>query len=366
MGKIQCESANRRSISVIACCLIIALATVVLNSCQPIPNETVPPFSIEYIEEPATPQANKPDNVVSENAKQTAPLIPLSPNAEMPVTFAWMSDTQGYSQGFPEIFKAMTSWIVSERDTLNIQYVLHTGDVVDNYDDTRQWDNANRALSILDGEIPLFVVAGNHDIDGQNQVYDSYLDTLGKKRFENLRSFGGAYRNGRGRYDLFDIGGVPSILMSVGYGMGYGVDDKAIDWMNEVLHEYSDRFAILCFHSYMDPDGSLSTDGEVLFEEVVKKNPNVCLVLCGHRHGVNHTSVQLDDNMDGTPDRTVYQLVADYQDELKSGGGYLVLLTFDSTKRTISVKTYSPYLDDYNCYEDNVGLEEFVFPWEYR
>jgi hypothetical protein len=81
---------------------------------------------------------------------------------------------------------------------------------------------------------------------------------------------------------------------------------------------------------------------------------------------VNHTAVQLDDNLDGTPDRTVYQLVADYQDAPKSGSGYLELLTFDSTERTISVKTYSPYFDDYNCYEDKAELEEFVLPWEFR
>ena len=366
MGKKQFARMEQGLIGVIACCVMMASVSMILVSCQTMPRgETVPPISIELIDEPAVLQTNKPDGVAPESM-QALPLAPILNKTELPVTFVWMSDTQGYSKGYPEIFEAMTNWIVNERDTFNIQYVLHTGDVVDNYDDMRQWDNANRALSILDGKVPLFVVAGNHDIHGKNYVYDFYLKFLGSKRFEGLPTFGGAYRDGHGRYDLVDIEGVPAILVSVGYGMGYGVDDKAIDWMNGVLQEYSDRFAILCFHSYMDPDGLLTTDGGVLFQEVVKKNPNVGLVLCGHRHGVNHTAVQLDDNKDGMPDRTVYQFVADYQDESKSGGGYLGLLIFNSTERTISVKTYSPYLDDYNCFDDRKELEEFVIPWDFK
>ena len=348
----------------VCCCMVLIL--IVLNSCQipPSEKEEAQDITIELIEGQVIPNASNPGNGLPESTMQV--ISPTSAPAEtnLPATLVWMSDTQGYSEGYPEIFEAMTNWVVNEREALNIQYVLHTGDVVDNYDDMQQWENANSALSILEGQVPLFVTAGNHDINGENQIYDSYLNFFGAKRFEKLSTFGGAYRNGRGRYDLINIGEVPVILMSVGYGMGYGVDDKAMTWMNEVLQEYSDCFAILCLHSYTDPDGSFSTDGTVLFEDVVKKNPNIGLVLCGHRHGVNHTAVQLDDNKDGTPDRTVYQLVADYQDESESGGGYLGLLTFDSAQHTISVKTYSPYLDDYNCYEDTEGLEEFVLPWE--
>ncbi|MDD3212363.1 MAG: metallophosphoesterase [Eubacteriales bacterium] len=331
------------------------------------------PFQIPSQEE-KNPETDTPIHALPTNAMQSLPSNPITfeadltatPEAGPPATIVWMSDTQGYSRSYPEIFESMTNWIVDQQDALNIQYVLHTGDVVDNFDDMRQWENAKKALSVLEGKVPLFVVAGNHDIHGTNQEYGAYLELFGEKRFETLPTFGGAYRSGRGRYDLVSIEDVPVIFMSTGYGMGYGVDDDAITWINEILQQYSDRFAILCFHSYIDPDESFSTDGGVLFEKVVKKNPNVGLVLCGHRHGVNHTAVQLDDNGDGTPDRTVYQMVADYQDESKSGGGYLGLLTFNRTERTISVNTYSPYLDDYICNDGKKELEEFTLPWDYK
>ncbi|MEG0767855.1 MAG: hypothetical protein RR482_09075, partial [Clostridia bacterium] len=121
--------------------------------------------------------------------------------------------------------------------------------------------------------------------------------------------------------------------------------------------------AILCFHGYIDPDGSLTSDGERLYPDVVAANPNVRLVLCGHRHGVNHTTVQFDDNQDGTMDRMVYQFVADYQAEHDGGDGYLCLLQFDTEARTLTVETYSPYLNEYNCYDDGTGLENFTLPW---
>jgi hypothetical protein len=59
---------------------------------------------------------------------------------------------------------------------------------------------------------------------------------------------------------------VPVIFMLVGYGMGYGVDDEAMTWMNEILQNIrSIRYPLL--HSYYDPNGSFSTDGGVLFEK---------------------------------------------------------------------------------------------------
>ena len=81
---------------------------------------------------------------------------------------------------------------------------------------------------------------------------------------------------------------------------------------------------------------------------VVVPNPNVRLVLCGHSHAVFHNAVMIDDDGDGVPDRKVYQLLANYQEEEKGGLGYLCILTFDPLTDQLAVSTYSPYLDDYN------------------
>ena len=271
-------------------------------------------------------------------------------------TIAWFSDIQGYSESRPDISLTMADWIVEHAEELNIKYTIVTGDLVNNYDEEPEWNNADQALSRVMESLPLFVVAGNHDINHSNQRYTAYLSRFGQARFQDLPSVGGFYEGGQGRYAFLYVNGKSILLLSVGYGM----DEDGIAWMNEILGQYPDYTAILCLHSYLDPSGEYSTDGETLFPEVVEQNPNVRLVLCGHRHGVNHRHSVIDDDKDGMPDRTVYELVADYQEEEDYGSGYLCLLTFNTQEDTMTVTSYSPYLDDYNYFQDDLGIENFT------
>lgn len=278
--------------------------------------------------------------------------------AEPPFSIVWFSDIQNYSEHYPAVTERMADWIVQNVQSLNATYAVITGDFVNNRDHPSEWRNAEDALSKLKETLPLFTIAGNHDI--QDHTYETYLSHFGAARFEGLPSFGGAFEGGRGRYDLLDVGNVHLLLL----GMGYRIDDNALEWMNQVLSAYPDRIAILCLHGYMAPDGDYTADGKNVFPDVVAKHRNVKLVLCGHRHGVYHNSVEVDCDGDGAADNAVYQLVADYQDAQMGGSGYLCILTFDPAAEELRVSTYSPYLDDYNLYDDALGLEDFTLPFE--
>ena len=125
--------------------------------------------------------------------------------------------------------------------------------------------------------------------------------------------------------------------------MGWGVEDEDIKWMNEVLAEYPDRIAFLNFHDYMLANGTRSGVGNKLYKEVVVPNPNVVAVLSGHYTGASLLKNELDDDGDGNTDRTVYQMLADYQGHADGGSGYLRLLHFDKESNQIYVNTYSPF-----------------------
>ena len=59
----------------------------------------------------------------------------------------------------------MTQWIVDNKEKQNIQYVMHTGDIVDSMDRESEWVNADKSMKILeDANIPYGVLAGNHDV----------------------------------------------------------------------------------------------------------------------------------------------------------------------------------------------------------
>ena len=134
-------------------------------------------------------------------------------------SFIWMSDTQHYSKDYPEIFTAMTEWCLQRKDALDIRYVIHTGDIVNNYGDRQQWRNAAKALSVLTGQIPLLITAGNHDVNSSWYRYDNYLKYFGAEKFSKLDTYGESYAQGKGRYDLLDIGG--TFLAAADHGVWY-------------------------------------------------------------------------------------------------------------------------------------------------
>ena len=73
--------------------------------------------------------------------------------------------------------------------------------------------------------------------------------------------------------------------------------------MNEVLQRYRNSTAILLFHGYIAEDGRYTAVGKQMFDLVVKPNPNVRLVLCGHVCGTAFRVEDIDDTGDGVPDR---------------------------------------------------------------
>lgn len=273
--------------------------------------------------------------------------IPANPN-QYDYTFVWMSDTQYYSESYPHIYDRQTQWIAENQEKMNIEYVFHSGDLVDEADQEYQWLHADEYMKTLDdANIPYGVLAGNHDVLQKDNDYTEYYKYFGEDRFMEKPYYGGSYLNNRGHYDLISVNGNDFIMMY----LGWGIDEEGIAWMNEILAQYPDRMAILTFHEYLQATGTRHPLGEKLYNEVVIPNENVVAVLSGHYHEAQTLIDEIDDDGDGTPDRTVYQMLADYQAGPEGGQGYMRLLHFDSTNNRIFVNTYSPYMDDYNYYD---------------
>lgn len=274
-------------------------------------------------------------------------------------SFAWMSDTQYYSESYPHIYEDVVNWIADNKEKNKIKYVIHSGDIVDDADQEFQWKRASADMKVLeDANVPYGVLAGNHDVDHQLGAYDYYWNYFGEDRFKDQPTYGGSLDNNRGHYDLVSSNGNDFIMVY----MGWGIRDSDIDWMNEVLAKYPDRKAILNFHEFLLVSGNRAPIADKIFEEVVQKNKNVFAVLSGHYHDSKLLVSELDDNGDGKTDRKVYQMLSDYQGGPEGGQGYIKLLQFDIANSKMYVKTYSPYMDDYNFYDpsDTTKQEEFT------
>lgn len=105
-----------------------------------------------------------------------------------------LPDTQNYSDEYPEVFIDQTQWIANNVSNLNIKMVSHLGDIVDNGQDIRQWNNAVAAMGILDNiNLPYGTCIGNHDILYPD--YDAeaifYRERFGPQKFAGKSWYGG-------------------------------------------------------------------------------------------------------------------------------------------------------------------------------
>lgn len=273
-------------------------------------------------------------------------------------SFAWITDTQYYCESYPHHFTNMNQWIVDNAEEWKIRYTLHTGDIVDEFDMTGQWKVADRAMKIFDDAgMPYGVLGGNHDVYAGAEGYGNYWNYFGEDRFKSQPTYGGSYKNNLGHYDLLTENGQDIIVLY----MSWDIYQDEIDWMNQVLAQYSDRKAIIALHRYANvkmADNLLDYTGKLLKENVVAQNPNVIAVLNGHYHGASIQTDGFDDNGDGVNDRVVYQICTDYQSDPEGGSEYIKFLYFDLANDKIYVNSYSPYRNDFN-YFDTPRLDSY-------
>lgn len=213
-------------------------------------------------------------------------------------TIIVLPDTQYYSAWLPHIFETQTQWIADNQEALNIQAVLHLGDVVNWMSTPTQWERAEKAMDNL-GDIPALVAIGNHDYDD--------LETRDSTTFNS-------YYGPENGYILVQ----DYIIISV----EYQPRPEALTWLRGVLDDHSDLQAIIITHAQM-PDDDLSA---------AISGYNVSLVLSGHYDGMKRwVSSGVD------------HIQANFQHYL-GGNGYLLILTFRDDG--IDAVAYSPFSKD--------------------
>ena len=255
-----------------------------------------------------------------------------------PFSLYWVSDTQVYAYRNPRVFNKIFAYMANSCQEQNALGVVMTGDLVDNRNERRHWDNAKAAISLIEGKLPLWSVAGNHDVGADSADYKTYLSY----GFCAAEEGDQLYRDGVCWYDTLTAGGQDLLLL----GIGWQTDSHYLPWVKAVLETYPDHPAILLVHSFLTDKGGLTGTGKNLERELLAAYPNIRLVLCGHNDGSARWQKTYEDG------HTVNALLYNFQDDKKWGLGYLRILTFDPLDRSLHVTTYSPWFDDYNYYKD--------------
>jgi hypothetical protein len=281
-------------------------------------------------------------------------------------TVIGIPDTQNYSSDFPQIFTAQTNWVVAQRNELDIRFVSHYGDIVNNADQVFQWENADTSMRILDDSgLPYGVCPGNHDItpsggSGQPFIPQQYLARFGPSRFAGDSFYRGASPSGLSSYQYFTAGGVDFLALHLACDMPIA----ELAWAQGILDSNKRRCVMVTTHRYLQdaedytagvpvvpsgrypsiwygvegtyhPQGIQSNEAWAWF---FRKNTNIFLINCGHFHEEYR---QVSTNVAGKP---VHEVLADYQDDPNGGDGWLRIMKFDTVSGTIDVDSYSPTL----------------------
>ena len=250
-------------------------------------------------------------------------------------TIIALPDTQHYSEAYPAIFTAQTQWIVNNRDARNIVFVTHEGDIVEHYNLVTEWERANTSMSLLEAaNIPIGMGPGNHD--QPTTLYNQYFPYT---RFQGRPYYGGHYQDKNdNNYQLFSGGGMDFVIVH----LEFCPPVAAVTWAASIMAAYPDRIGMMTTHGYLNEAAQRTVSGctstQYLWDQLAVPSPNLRFMLSGHVHDESRRT-------DTVGSRTVFQMLADYQDRASGGEGWLRILRFVPADDKVYVQTYSPWLN---------------------
>lgn len=306
--------------------------------------------------------------------------IQFSCKAQEAFEFVVLPDTQTYVEEFPEVYMKQMEWIENQKDRFS--FVLHVGDITQNNSE-EEWIIAKKGFSFLDGKVPYNLALGNHDMGSEAGKFADTRNT----QFANMFFPNNDYVKNAHAIATFPDNTIDNSCSEYNllgdkwlvFSLEFGPRNKTIEWVNRVINKHLNHKIIINTHAYMYNDNTLLdgddwykpqkygvgkatdddavNDGGQLWEKLIKKNKNIIMVFSGHILG-SGVGQLVSKNDYG---KEVYQMLANYQKNVvgveKGDSGYLRIIKVDKKEKTISVKTYSPWLNEFRTESEH----QFIF-----
>lgn len=261
-------------------------------------------------------------------------------------TIGVISDTQNYTDGRYQpasngvyglpFFQAQMNYLASNASTMNLAFVTHVGDIVQNGDGSTlvgvypagspqncEWVNAKKALDILNNTgVPFGFVPGNHDYDNMDysgtNAYPPLVSTAAywktwwgsqSEYFLGKPWYGGASDNlgyestgvggkgtgqwpaagtlccsGMSSYQFFSAGGVKFLHIALEMEAG----TQALAWAQGVINLYPGYATIVTTHSYITPPATYTSGAPTVPPALT--NPVVSPAVKASYNGASYTN----------------------------------------------------------------------------
>ncbi len=315
----------------------------------------------------------------------------VEPVTDYEYSFAVIGDTQTMCEADPEAMESIYDWIVANKKSQKIEYVIGLGDITDDSTDV-EWERANKFISKLNGVVPYVLTRGNHDdwddfnrnlhngfyentIDGMMNTGNINLsDPVGQPgvltkvdadgnvsyvtREEDVPEGGVVKGDITNSYRYFNVQGTDYLIMT----LDFAPSDKVMEWASSVIEAHPDHKVIVITHAYMYRDGTTlagtdcypttyytgyvnAQDGEMMWEKYLSKHENVLMVLSGHDPW-QHIAYRQDFGEKGN---TVTQMLIDaqYVDRFIGSTAMIAMFYFSEDGKTLTVRYYSVAKDCY-------------------
>jgi len=291
-------------------------------------------------------------------------------------SFIALPDTQNYTSiaAPTDLYTRQTQWIVDNKETMNIKFVTHLGDIVNSPSSASQWTRATNAMNLMNSQMPYGTAPGNHDIAsgdtnylqrfGPNPTHASstgrWIDSSNSQTYNWYR---GASPRGYSSYQIVTVNGRDYMFLH----MDMDAPDQDLAWAAGVLTAHPKVLTMITTHNYLAETGgsgiygsgtgqrgytaqaNIGTWGDRpdtnrpldVFNAIVKPFNQVYMVICGHNFATYNL---VKTNNFG---KNVHEVVADWQSLPNGGNGFLRIMEFRPGQNEIYNTSYSPYLGRY-------------------
>jgi len=306
-----------------------------------------------------------------------------------------LPDTQNYtSLSSPtDLFAQQTQWVLDNKNSLNIKFVTHLGDIVNTPTSSSEWARATTAMNLMNSLMPYGLCPGNHDlVSGEAAATSNFLTRFGPApthsssvgRWINPATsqtydwYKGSSPRGYSSYQVLRINGRDYMFIH----LDMDTPDADIAWASSVLAAHPRVLTMLTTHNYLAETGGSGIYGSgtgqrgrsrlasigsfppdrntptEVFNALVKPFNQVYMIICGH----NFAQYNLQEiNNAGN---IAHEVLCDYQSLPNGGNGFLRIMEFRPGQNQIYSSTYSPYLGRYitTSAADQQGMLDLTDP----
>ena len=312
---------------------------------------------------------------------------------EQPLTLVVIPDIQYYTDlrhklfrlywdpptdNLTHIYTQQLQWVVSTQHRLNTRAVIFMGDLTQ-ADAPEEWAAVRKGLRYLEAArppVPYCLLQGDHDLGYEYTGVPPFMARKAAHRRSqvdgNVSSAVSAQPHWRGAYSSahpvanswYELGASSSLRPMLVICLEYRPRGMVLRWAAGVLGSHPGHDAIVVTHDYLNArngtrsdysrsnatqaDGSNAvrgSDGEQLFQ-MLRRHPNVFLVLCGHDDGEGYL---LSHGEHGQP---IHQLMSNYQQWPDGGDGWLRYLQFFPERNELVVRSYNVLSREHNHSSD--------------